>query len=378
LRNGGIFFTGQGIAKKLLSLEAEDIFNQKVIYDPCCGVGDLLLMASHRFPIQTTLDATLKDWGERLFGNDQISEFVDLAKIRIILSALYRGARPDIEVAIAKQYLHNISPADTLSKNFKYPKADTILLNPPYSKIVSEFSKSWASGSVSQAAIYLDRVISSSSKGVKVLAILPDVLRSGSRYDKWRSVINKTGAPKQIKIVGRFDEYTDVDVFIGEFIVGDIQEKKIWWSGESNNSTPTKLGDLFHVSVGPVVPYRDPEKGTNYSYITAKDITLWTKERPKKKRKYYGTVFTPPFVLIKRTSSPSDKYRAGASIIMGKQNVAIENHLLVLSPKDGLLITCEQALDNLQKKQTNDWLNKRIRCRHLTVSAIKELPCWKK
>lgn len=378
LRNSGIFFTGQNIARKLLSLESPNTLKDKTVYDPCCGVGDLLLMASHSFPIGKTLDVTLRDWGERLFGNDQINEFVELTKIRIILAALNRGARPDIDISTAKQHLHNISCADTLVKDFKYPEVNIILLNPPYSKTVSELSNPWATGSVSQAAIYLERMIRSASTGVRVLAILPDVLRAGSRYDKWRYLINKIGAPKQIKIIGRFDEHTDVDVFIGKFIVGNIQEKKTWWSTNGSKETHTKLGELFNVSVGPVVPYRDPKRGTNYLYVTAKDIRLWGKEIPKKKRKFQGTVFTPPFVVIKRTSSPADKYRAGASVITGKHDVAVENHLIVLSPKDRLLVTCEEILKSLQNKKTNDWLNERIRCRHLTVAAIKEMPWWKK
>lgn len=52
-------------------------------------------------------------------------------------------------------------------------------------------------------------------------------------------------------------------------------------------------------------------------------------------RQLAGTVFAPPFVAVRRTSGPRDRSRA-----------------------------------------TDAWLNRRIRCRHLTTSAVAGIPWW--
>ena len=87
--------------------------------------------------------------------------------------------------------------------------------------------------------------------------------------------------------------------------------------------------------------------------------------------------FRPPFVMVRRTSRPRDRFRAAGTIIAGKQDVAVENHLLVLMPKDRTLRSCRALLKVLQHPGSSDWLNRRICCRHLTVSSLRELP-WRK
>jgi hypothetical protein len=68
--------------------------------------------------------------------------------------------------------------------------------------------------------------------------------------------------------------------------------------------------------------------------------------------------------------------RAVATLVRGEGTVAIENHLIVLLPKDGRLKTCAKLLDSLKHENTTKWLNERIRCRHLTVSALSQLPLF--
>jgi hypothetical protein len=80
--------------------------------------------------------------------------------------------------------------------------------------------------------------------------------------------------------------------------------------------------------------------------------------------------------VIRRTSRPGDNFRAIGSIINLKEKVAVENHFIVLQPKDSTLNTCKRAMKVISSKKTTRWLNKRIRCRHLTVSSLKELPWW--
>ncbi len=53
---------------------------------------------------------------------------------------------------------------------------------------------------------------------------------------------------------------------------------------------------------------------------------------------------------------------------------AVENHLIVLRPKDGTIGKCKKLVKFLKGESTNQWFNQRIRCRHLTVSAVKDMP----
>ena len=93
-------------------------------------------------------------------------------------------------------------------------------------------------------------------------------------------------------------------------------------------------------------------------------------------RRFEGRVFSPPFVVVRRTSRPGDKHRALGTIINNARPVAVENHLLVLLPKDGTVKACRELLRVLRKPQTTQWLDQYIRCRHLTVSALADLPWW--
>lgn len=79
-------------------------------------------------------------------------------------------------------------------------------------------------------------------------------------------------------------------------------------------------------------------------------------------------------MVIRRTSSPKDKYRASGAIISGKELVAVENHLIIIKPKNNTVKACNELLDLLKSESTNSFLNSRIRCRHLTVSAVKNIP----
>ena len=54
--------------------------------------------------------------------------------------------------------------------------------------------------------------------------------------------------------------------------------------------------------------------------------------------------------------------------------IAVENHMIIASPKSGKVEDCIALLNILKSRETNDFLNNRIRLRHLTVSAIKDIP----
>ena len=79
-------------------------------------------------------------------------------------------------------------------------------------------------------------------------------------------------------------------------------------------------------------------------------------------------------MVVRRTSRPGDKYRAVGTVIRGHGLVAVENHLLVLRPKDRTVASCDRLLAVLKDAAANEFLDRRIRCRHLTVSALRDLP----
>lgn len=87
-------------------------------------------------------------------------------------------------------------------------------------------------------------------------------------------------------------------------------------------------------------------------------------------------VFRPPFVAIRRTSGPRDRSRAVATIVRGRRAVAVENHVIVCLPEDGSIERCRALLARLRSSRTDDWLNRRIRCRRLTTSAVAGVPWW--
>jgi hypothetical protein len=78
--------------------------------------------------------------------------------------------------------------------------------------------------------------------------------------------------------------------------------------------------------------------------------------------------------VVRRTSSPSDPHRAVATVVLGKRPVAVENHLIVLLPKNKTLRACRQAMRLLRDDSTDKRLDRTMRCRHLTVEAVASLP----
>jgi hypothetical protein len=211
----------------------------------------------------------------------------------------------------------------------------------------------WAAGKIQIAGWFLEKLLRTAPEGQHVVAVLPDVLRSGTRYRKWRDMLSRLCVSIDIELAGRFDTNTDVDVFI-----------------------LYAVADFFDVHVGSVVPHRDSLEGPSYPYIHARIAPAWqTIDHVSEERPYRGTVFPPPFVVVHRTSSPSDKNRCVATIVNEKREVAVENHLLVLLPHDKSLQSCKHLLEVLKSPQSSEWLNERIRCRHLTVEALRELPC---
>lgn len=371
----GAYFTGTELSGKLLGpwLKTADWSKIKV-FDPTCGAGDLFLPIASKLKVEGTLQATIDSWGKHLFGCDIHKEFIQTAKIRLVLLALQRGARfskfPDMEKSF---------PGIVCQDFFNYTninKMTHIVMNPPYTLTKQRVGSSWSNGLVNAAGSFVEKVFKNAKPGTKVAALLPEVLRTGTRYERWRNLVEKHGTVEKIKISGHFGA-ADVDVFSLYLTCGVSQKhKSATWSCSSSG---LRIGDLFDVKVGTVVPHRDPKTGVNALFLDVGAVPPWeVLSTFTKRRKYSGRLFNSPFVVIRRTSSPSDIHRAKASVINSKELVAVENHLIVISPKDKRITTCNELMKDLKHPRVSNWFNKKIRCRHLTVGAVKCLPFVRK
>ena len=376
----GAFFTGETLRRRALcSFLTSPI--KGPVWDPACGAGDLLLSCAENLPIYEDIGKTIADWGGKLYGNDTQDIFVRAARARLVLAAFARGARKQEEQEEQGPSLHTVFPnllqQDSLLTPLKANPAD-IVLNPPFVSLIAGRDCEWGSGSISAAALFVEMCVTTSSPGTRIVAILPDVLRTGTRYERWRKLIAEHVELRRVDIYGPFDPQADVDVFILELLVRPSRVisagTNSTWGGFENGSHE-KVGNYFSVSVGPVVPHRHKEEGPKLAFLHSRDATPWgILEHLPARRCFSGTTHQPPFVVIRRTSSPRDRERAIGTIINCGEPVAIENHLIVCKPHDGKIDSCLDLIDALRSSSTNDWLNNRIRCRHLTVGSVKEIP----
>jgi hypothetical protein len=384
-KEASAYFTGHELANRLSLTVSNQVKGGAVFFDPACGAGDLLISCARYLPIKQTFEETLNFWSKQIKGFDLHEEFVLATKYRLALLAVEKGARPENEIDI-KNYFWNIKVQDALS-NIDWPNFDICITNPPFScKNTNSVVLDWASGSVTQASLFIQRAIQQ-SEGKIILAILPDVLRSGSSYLRWRKKVEQYCNIENVNIIGRFDEIANVDVFTCELVskkenVNKNYNPSFWHANDHPNPSDGKcIEDFFEVKVGPVVPHRDPLDGHERTYLESKNAPPWTcinVDFKTETRKFSGSCFTPPFVVVRRTSSPKDKKRIKATLICGKQPVAIENHLIILKPLNSKysIELCNELIQKLYSPLVDEWLNKRIRCRHLTVTSVKEIP-WK-
>lgn len=373
----GAFFTGEALRLSALG----PIFNSAVegpVWDPACGAGDLLLSYAEQLPIFPDIGDTITGWGNKLYGNDIQDVFLRAAKARLVLAAFARGARNlDGGQLSLNGVFPNLLRQDSLLNPRKECPAD-IVLNPPFISLIASRDCEWGSGSISAAAVFVDMCIKVASPGTRIIAILPDVLRTGTRYERWRKMVAEHTKVKRVDIYGPFDPQADVDVFILEL---EVRHSRMPQLGQEvpwrllTNSQQKNINSYFSVSVGPVVPHRHREEGPELAFLHSRDATPWgTLDHLAPRRRFSGTTHYPPFVVIRRTSSPSDRNRAIGTIINCTEPVAVENHLVVCKPNDGRIESCRNLIEVLKSSVTNDWLNNRIRCRHLTVGAVKEIP----
>ncbi|MDM4773087.1 N-6 DNA methylase [Solimonas sp. SE-A11] len=369
----GAFFTGTKLSRLLLS-HSKSVSAESFFYDPTCGMGDLLLAAASLLPLQETPSATLRAWGRQLAGADLHQEFIDGTKARLALLAAERHGVEGISATGHVDHFPLIQVGDGLIPNKNSRRATHLLLNPPFGAVSAPEGCTWASGKVTAAAIFTAATVKELAPNCEVLAILPDVLRSGTFSENWRKAISDIAEVHLVKPYGIFDASADVDVFLLRLTRRGATSKSRQWPATKRMPMRT-LGDAFNVCIGRVVPYRDQKVGIEHPYIHPRCVPPWSvMSEFTETRKHQGKAFQPPFVVIRRTSRPEHPYRAVATVITGNLPVAVENHLIVCQPKDGALSSCKRLMQELKSDAVNVFLNDRIRCRHLTVGAVGDIP----
>lgn len=370
-RKYGAFFTGSTLAARLVGKRT---LAGKIL-DPAVGAGDLLLAAARRLPMGGTLRSTIALWSRRLAGLDLHDEFIRAAKARLVVLARARGEfEEELTLAEVNAAFPLIRKGNALRERALFSWADWILVNPPFVKQNAPRECLWAQGSVNSAGVFMEHLLVNAGPSTQVLAVLPEVLRSGTRYRAWRKRISGLATVGTVTRIGLFDTVADVDVFTVKLTRRQsVSESGKDWKLASNAGK--RIGKVFTVNVGAVVPHRDDEEGAMRRYLDARGAKAWQElVRLPGRRRYPGRVFSPPFVVIKRTSRPGDVFRATAAIVRGRQPVAVENHLIVCRPNDSTVARCRELLAQLRSKRVNNWLNRSIRCRHLTVSSVASIP----
>ena len=378
LRTSGAFFTGSKLSQFAVKSFADTIDDRSVILDPACGTGDLLIACATRLREYNDLATTLKGWGAQIMGRDIYPEFIQVAKARLLLTAFRNNIPDKCIVPKVQETFPKIDSGCGMTDLDAFKAATHIVVNPPFGLVDAPEGCDWTSGKANAAAIFMEACVAHANLGTRIAAVLPDVLRSGSRYAKWRRFIETRSRVHRIELHGRFDRWTDVDVFVLDI---EIQEESTGSNGFQWNrpkrSTPASVGEWFEVCIGPVVDYRDPHQGAWHPFVHARNLPRWQIVREvSQNRRFRGRVIVPPFVAVRRTSRPGDKFRAVGTIVNTENPVAVENHLLVLRPKDGTVNACRELLNVLRNPQTTQWLDQYICCRHLTVAALADLPWW--
>lgn len=367
-KSSGAFFTAGALVEKIEGYLADSISQDSVIYDPACGAGDLLLAAARAICSQNGDTRTIE---KRLIGRDVHSIFIRVARNRMALQLMQLEVR---DLHFQARMFRKVRQGDGLGSRSAFRQATHIVLNPPYGKVEAPQEARWGSGRVSEAAVFMSRIAKLARPGSIVMAILPDVLRSGSNYEVWRDEVSQLLQPLQIDISGQFDHATNVHTCLVQF-----RRTRRRRSGDSTwhdaNRAQETVSEHFTVSVGSVVDFRDKRQGESRVYLSPKHVPSWERlNSAELRRKSERRPISSPFVIVRRMSRVGDRNRAVATLVDLDDVAVVDNHFIVLKPIAGGLEICEKLMDVLRHPATDDWLDQRIRCRHLTVGAVRDIP----
>ena len=376
-RNAGAYFTSSAWRDQLDALLPKKIIGTWL--DPACGAGDLLLCVAQRLAIEDSLRATLTSWGSQLYGTDLEPEFVEATRLRLLVCAAsrFRAVHPNAptERINNKTIFPNVQVGDGLVALRQAVSLQGIIMNPPFITQNAPKGTLWGSGGVSSAAVFLHDAVGQ-NHGSTVIAILPDVIRTGSRYGHLRREVQSRLTSGRVVATGIFGPDADIDVFVlaGKIAKAQTSFELQWWPQRPSSSRP--LADFADVSVGSVVDNRDAHEGPERPYLTARALgrqkVINSIERRRQSDK---TVVTPPFIVLRRTSRPEKDGRPLAPVlVVANVPVSVDNHLLIVLPHDRSEVGCQRIITALTSSEASRWIDERIRCRHLTTRAIAELP----
>lgn len=308
-------------------------------------------------------------------GGDQLDLLARVAARRLALWLAVDGSSDDSD-------LTNITfnAGDAFAENANWSGQDIVLINPPYTLQALDRPTSWASGTVTAAAPFVMSALERCDDGTRVAAILPDVLRSGTRYEKWRRAIERQARVAAIDVYGQFDRWTNVDVFVAHLEIARSRSRhpeSRRWQREYERSKV--LADIATVAVGDLVPHRhdEDEQAVASPFLRPHNVPAGeVVDSVSETFRFAGRLHQPPFVLIRRTSAPSkgDNPRLNPSVYVGSEPTVVENHLIVIRPASGSVAECKRIAKSLRQPRVTAWLNERLRLRHLTVAALRQVP----
>jgi hypothetical protein len=373
------YFTSSVLRSRLVRPYRDLIARGANVLDPACGIGDLLISAIKLLP---------STWSAPQLRHHVATCFVGRESLEILAAIAEDRLRLIINLLVGSQQrgadrLPLIQAGDGLAASVPYETADLILLNPPFGRKALSQRTAWAEGHVSEAAPFTLKVLERCRPGTDVAVILPDVLRSGSRYAKWRQRVQELADINRVEVVGAFDAWTSVDVFIAHLRVRDKvnscrpTSSMVWYENLPSVQAGVRLADLASVSIGDVVPHRHAEEGPMVPYLTVHSTPIGVIVTTTPKRKFAGRLHQAPFIVVRRTSAPT---RMGGSRLMPSiihtrlGTVAVENHLIVIKPFAPGIKECVRVMETLTNPSVTRWLDARLRTRHLTKQALLELP----
>jgi len=374
-RQAGAFFTGSemrdGPFRELLPSKRA----VRAAIDPACGAGDLLLAWTDTLPSGPDLSSTLALWQSALRGWDVHEEFVRLTRARLVLAAAQRSTRLGHCTTSIEEAFPNVCVGDGVAGLKSDDLPPWVVMNPPFGRERVASGCSWATGSVSHAATFAHAAIEALKPGQHLVAILPDVLRTGPTMRRWREEMNSLAKIEAVRSTGQFASDIDIDVFLLRATrTHRAATFTGWWEAAPPLGKVRDLLATFTVSVGPIVPHRHVEEGTSMPFLHAQNLPRnGESPEPPERVRYTGSGVMPPFVAVRRTSRPGDIPRARPTVVRGNSPMAVENHLIVLVPDDGLITTCRALATELTSNEVSQWLDQRLRGRHLTTTAFREL-----
>ena len=382
-RDSGAFFTSSALADLAWQPLNHSLSRKSVIVDPACGAGSLLIPGLRSLLKLTKVESAC----QQIRGRDLVESFVAASRARLSLTVAQERLALTGPQKVPAVLFPEVRPGNGLSEmNSLLDGATHIVLNPPYNPIAAPGNCDWAIGRINHAALFAHAAISCMPPGARIVGILPDVLRSGPRYTPWRAEIQKMAEINQIIPWGIFDQQTDVHVFVVHMTklakpsITNTSQVELGirvhdYENRPENVVSPTVSRYFKISVGSVVPHRHAEVGPVRPFASARQLPAWeavTEIRPT--RRFSGRCESPPFVAIRRTSRPGQSPRARATIVGGKTQIAVDNHLIIAQPLDGSEQRCAQLLEVLRATATTDWLDSRYRCQHLPNEAIANLP----